>query len=163
MKANRWLTVAGYLLALYLVLVPLFETTIAIWPFGIGDRQWRFGAVGLYTGAMMTPLLGLLIALVIALYVRNRGMIRAIVVVGGAAAAVTLLSIPVFLMDAVQLRGDVDANAVTAVNVATGSAVFKMILAIVICGAVAWGGWISRLADPLGRSTPREGGHRVDV
>lgn len=151
MKANRWLTVAGYLLALYLVLVPLFETTIAIWPFGIGDRQWRFGAVGLYTGAMMTPLLGLLIALVIALYVRNRGMIRAIVVVGGAAAAVTLLSIPVFLMDAVQLRGDVDANSVTAVNVAMGSAIFKMILAILICGAVAWGGWISRLTDPLGR------------
>lgn len=141
MKANRWLTVAGYLLALYLIFVPLFETTIAVWPLGVGDRQWRYGAVGLYTQTMMTPLLGLLIALGIALYVRNRGMIRAIAVVGGAAAAVTLLSIPIFLIDAVQIRGDVDANAVTAVNVTTGFAVFKMILAILIGGGVAWGGW----------------------
>ena len=52
-----------------------------------------------------------------------------------------VLSIPVFLIDAVQMRGDVDANAVTAVNVATGSAVFKIILAILIGGGMAWSGW----------------------
>ena len=63
MKGNRWLTISGYLLSLYLITTPMVETVAAIYPISLGEPAWRFGAAGLLSQALMTPLLGLLIAL----------------------------------------------------------------------------------------------------
>ena len=90
LRPNRHLTFGGYLMALYLGTVPLTETLLAVWPLQSGDAAWRYGAVGLFSRALMTPLLGLLLAVCLALYVRHRVLLLAFAVVSGLGALLTI-------------------------------------------------------------------------
>jgi hypothetical protein len=141
MKANRWLIGSGYLLALYLVFVPLYEATIAIWPVAITERAWRFGAVGLLSQAIMTPLLGALVALGIALYVGHPAMTRLIAVASAVAGTLALVTTPVFIWDGVRSVGQVGAAGAPSIYAATALAATKLVLGALICGAVTLGVW----------------------
>ncbi len=126
MRPNRLLTLGGYLVTLYLVTVPLAETLIAVWPLQLGDASWRYGAVGLFSQALMTPLLGLLLAVCLALYVQHRVMLRALAVVSGLGALLTIAVIALFLLDAIEMRARLVDAATGAFDVATVFALLKM-------------------------------------
>lgn len=111
MKVNRPLVVAAYLTVLLLILTPLIETTIAVVPFRPGAVNWRFGAAGLFSRAVIVPLFGLVLASGLALALGHRRTLRLVsVIVGLASLAVAVASV-LFVLDAIQMRSQVPAQA----------------------------------------------------
>jgi hypothetical protein len=141
MSANRPLALAGYLICVYLGVVPITETVLGLWPPSFGEVAWRYGAAGLFTQAFMTPLLGLCLAVALAVHLDHRRMVRFLALVSGAGALLTLIVLPLFVLDLVQMRGSVNEGAETAFDIASLSAVLKMSATILIGGAIAVGGW----------------------
>ncbi len=139
MRPNRYLTFSGYLMALYLCSVPLAETLIAAWPLQLGDPGWRYGATGLFSQALMTPLLGLLLAVCLAVYLQHRVLSLALAVVSGLVALLTIAVIPLFLLDAIQMRARVGDGATAAFDVATVFALLKMGATVLMGFAMALG------------------------
>lgn len=129
----------GYLMALYLVTVPLAETLIAVWPLQVGDAAWRYGATGLLSQALMTPLLGLLLAVGLAVYAEHRALSRALAVISGVCAVFIIVVIPLFLLDMLEMRGQVVDEATRAFDVATVFALLKMGATVLMGFAMALG------------------------
>ena len=139
MRPNRHLTFGGYLMALYLITVPLAETLIGVWPLQLGDAAWRYGATGLLSQALMTPLLGLLLAVYLAVYVQHRALSWALAVVSGLVAVFMIAVIPLFLLDMLEMRAQVGDAVTAAFDVATGFALLKMGAAVLVCFVMARG------------------------
>ena len=141
MAPNRFLAFAGYGICTYLGVVPLTEAVLALWPFRLSETAWRFGAAGLFTQALMTPLLGLCLAAALALCLRHRAMLRFLAVLSGLVVIVILVALPLFVLDAMAVRALVDEGSGQPLNTASASAVLKMSATVLIAGAVALGGW----------------------
>ena len=136
MKSNRWLTSAGYLLAAYLILVPLTETALAVVPVGLGDPTWRFGAVGLFSRALMTPLLGVMIALAIALALAHRRAMQTLSGLCALGGVVLLVALPFFLLDGARMRDVLPVEDQGSVGIVVASASLKLLLATLVCAEV---------------------------
>ncbi|CAN5724893.1 hypothetical protein BH23GEM8_BH23GEM8_08320 [soil metagenome] len=94
----------GYAIALLLVVLPLLEFALTIWPLRPSVLLWRFGSFGLLTQAMMLPTLGAFLALVVARHLEQR---RVQLVLGVAASFVALLhlgGLGMFMLDSLQAR-----------------------------------------------------------
>ncbi|HET8625487.1 MAG TPA: hypothetical protein VFM14_18145 [Gemmatimonadales bacterium] len=140
MASSRGRTVVGALLpvALLLIASPLADLTAALLPLRFAEVSWRFGAYGLLTNALVTPILGLAIILVLYGF---RGQRRPIAVAAGVAALVALVLIggfALFVLDYLQLRqavgrlarGPYDSAAFKAMIVATLEAIVLLSLAV---------------------------------
>jgi hypothetical protein len=145
MKIHPLLTTSAYLVALTLVLYPILDTVLAVWPLRPGESTWRFGATGLLSRTLMTSSLGLLLTMVIALVAGHRVALRA-AALASAAAAVTLLALSgMFALDVLQTRSSVNPQAKTAFDVASAVALIKMGLGVALAAGLAVGGWRSEL------------------
>jgi hypothetical protein len=159
MKPNRFLVFSGYLMAGYLVLAPLAETLAALWPFHSGDAGWRYGATGLVSQSLMTPLLGLLMAVGLAVYCHHWVAARLLAVLSAVGGVVALIAIPLFTLDALQVRGQVPVEQGTplgAFGAATVSALLMMAATVAITFALARGAWAGT------RGAAREARHNRD-
>lgn len=144
MKLNRFLVFSGYLMAAYLMLAPSAETLAALRPFRFADAGWRYGATGLVSQSLMTPLLGLVLAVGVAVYCGHRVRARFLAVASALGGFVTLMAIPLFTLDALEMRTLVpaDQGAPTgAFDVATVSALVMMTAAVALAFALALGAW----------------------
>ena len=63
MNRYRFLGFSAYLVATTLIVVPFFDAAMSLWPWQPDSAQWRFGAIGLASNALMLPCAGMLIAL----------------------------------------------------------------------------------------------------
>jgi len=154
MKPNRSLVFSGYLIAGYLVLAPLAETFAALRPFRWGDAGWRYGAAGLVSQSLMTPLLGLLIAVGMAVYCHHRVATHLLAVLSAIGGGAALIAIPLFTLDALQVRAQVPVEAGTPLGgfgAATAWALLMMVATVAITFALARGAWAGR-----GRGAARE-------
>jgi hypothetical protein len=141
MNRAHYIAAPAYFVASLLILFPLLDTVLSIWPLQMGEVSWRFGAVGLFSRAVMTPLLGLLLAFAVAVLLEHRLMTRAIAVVGGLTAlAIAGVSI-LFVLDALQMRAQVRPEAKTAFDVASAVALGKYGLGFLLLGVFAVSGW----------------------
>jgi hypothetical protein len=159
MKPNRALAFSGYAIAAYLVLVPLLETFLQLWPLRVGDARWRYGATGVMSQSLMTPLLGLLLAVGVAVYLGHRARARILAVLSALASVVTLVVIPLFVLDALEMRSLLprDQGAPTgSFDVATVAALAKMMATVGIGSALAWGAWVGTRRDPSTVRSPSE-------
>jgi hypothetical protein len=118
-------------LALMLVLISLGDFTANIWPFQFDEEGWRYGAVGLLSGFLVTPLVGALIATVLAVLRRRRGLLTTISILELAAAAFLLLLCLVFALDAVALRSVVKPDSVKAYDISIVKAMGKNLLVLI--------------------------------
>jgi hypothetical protein len=92
------MALAGYPIALLLILVPMLDTVPKMLPAHFGSPDWRYGAVGLLFGSIVTPIIGLTIAGAAALIARQyRGLmvvsqvfllLALVLVIGGVAILV---------------------------------------------------------------------------
>ena len=57
-----------YFIAALLIATPLMDFATSVVPLRPGSLEWRFASVGLLSGFLLTPLLGLVIALAVAAY-----------------------------------------------------------------------------------------------
>lgn len=145
LKALVW---PGYIVAALLIVLPLADTLLSVWPIRVGDVSWRFGAAGLFSRALMTPMLGLLLVLAIALMSGHRRVTRGVAVVGGLTVLTILGTSIMFLLDAVQMRTQVRAEAKTTFDVASLVAIAKYGLAMLASLAFAIPAWkASRKTD----------------
>jgi hypothetical protein len=157
MKLNRALVAALYSIAFMLMLIPLSEAALSVWPMRAGTASWRYGATGLVSRALMTPLLGLAIASGAAIALDHRRMLRTLAV---AAALGTLLLVSasgLFALDALEVHNRVRLDARSAFYAATLQATAKIAAAITVLALVAIGGWRASVMPAGQRSTASHG------
>ena len=140
-------------LALLLVLLPATDFVSNVWPLQPGDFRWRFGMVGLLSGFLLTPLLGMLVAAAAAMLLQHAGLLRVTAVLCGAGAAVLVLLVGVFALDVIQLRPEVTPTALAGFDFANLRAIAKHLLA---AGALVW----LALACRQAAAAPATGGVR---
>lgn len=99
-----------------------------MWPLNPTALQWRFGALGLVSRALMTPLLGLLVVLA-ASFVAEHARTQWAVGVGAwlLAVAAGFLAV-VFALDAIHVRGLLEEDARAAVEISSVVALAKYLI-----------------------------------
>lgn len=130
---NSRLAPCAYLVAFLLIAIPLFDASMSVAPWALGSAQWRFGAVGLLSNALMIPAAGALIAVATAVtqdHVRAQRVFRVLCWMG---CVLVAISIVIFALDALQTRVAIRPEMQLSYRVASATAAFKLIL-----GAVAF-------------------------
>jgi hypothetical protein len=135
-----------YVIALLLIATPVLDFVSAVVPFRMDNIEWRFATVGLLSGFLLTPVLGIVLALLVAdtlghdLVKRLIGFL--LIGIGVLFAAVLVF----FLLDILQLRSVVQEESKAQFVSAAWKAVAKHLLFVVV---MAWLGWrIVRLPRP---------------
>ena len=137
----RWLAPVAYLLALYLVITPLLEALTLVLPVRPGEVGWRFGAMGIAFNTLVTPLLGLFLAMLAAAVLGNRRMLRGLSVASYTATVVLALGLVLFVLDYLQSRAGVVAERQNAVDIVSWKAVFLGALGMIVAGRLGRAGW----------------------
>ena len=135
-----------YVLALLLVVTPPVDVLANVWPLRLGEVSWRYGTVGASSGYLLTPLLGLALACLIAIACRQRLMLRVLSVVCLVAGVMLVIAAIDFALDAAQLRHTVPTTptlARWAFDVGAAKAIFKHLSAAV---GLFWLGLATRRA-----------------
>lgn len=141
MRNYRFAAAPTYFVALLLILFPLLEATLSVWPLRWGNESWRFGAVGQFSRALMSPMLGLLLAFLAAFLLEHRWVQYAIVGLSGIAAAFLGTAAAVFSLDALQLRSIVAPEGKFAFEVAALVAFGKCLIVFALALTFAFVGW----------------------
>lgn len=153
---SKHLTVPAYAIAFLLILFPLLDTALSVLPPRFGEVAWRFGATGLFSRALMTPLLGLLLAFAVALLREQRKMQRAVAIVSALVAVVVIGAMGMFVLDAVQMRSQVRPQAKTAFDIASLVALGKFMLGLLILVAFTISGWKASRREAAARVRTKE-------
>lgn len=126
-----------YFIAALLIATPLMDFATSVMPLRLGSLEWRFASVGLLSGFLLTPLLGLVIAIAVASYADHMRFLRLLSLFNGAIAIVFLVVLILFVLDIVQLRSVVQDQARAAFQSAATKAVVKHLCFIVAIGWLA--------------------------
>jgi len=161
MTPTRSFIASLYLMAALLVLVPLAEATSSVWPFRPGEVIWRYGAAGLYSRVLVTPLLGVLLASGTAVVFKHARTLRVFSVAAFAGALVLALWSGLFVLDALQMRPQVHPAGLAPFYAASLQALARMGLCAVLAGLIARGAWVMSRSKSAARAWifPRK--HRI--
>jgi len=133
-SGQRTLLAAAYSVALLLALSSLLDLGTRLWPLQFGSEDWRFGAMGILFNSLVTPLLGLGLAMAAAYIGRHRGILAACSGIALVAAAVMTLALVAFIIASLSVNAKADVQLKSTVSVATWKTV---ILALAIIPAAA--------------------------
>jgi hypothetical protein len=140
LPAARPLALAGYPIALLLIVTSLLDTFPKILPADMGSRDWRYGALGLVFNSMVTPLLGLAIAAASAIVARHVGTLRLISGLFLALAVFAVLGGLLFIIDFNALSAGLSERVTPGFEVATWKTVAIVLLAIPVAAWLGIGG-----------------------
>lgn len=98
--------------AILLIASPAIDLVGAIIPARPGEISWRFGVFGLLTNALVTPMLGLAILLVVATLLERQRTVRRLAILTLVLDVIILLGLGLFVLDYLQLRHAVDRKSV---------------------------------------------------
>ena len=143
MHRKTLLALPGYSVAILLVSFPLLDTALSVWPVRAGEVAWRFGATGLFSRVLITPLLGLLVAFGVAALLEHRGVLRGISILSGLLGVAIVGGVVLFLLDALQMRPRVRPEVRTAFDMTTLVALAKYGLGVLALSAFGVAGWKS--------------------
>jgi chromate transport protein ChrA len=143
-----------YLLAGMLVLVPLVDFVLSVPPAELSSAQWRFGALGMLSGHMLMPVLGIAVALVVSAITKQYSVQRILVLVCLTTAAIMLVLAIAFLRDMDDARAYVTTDGMPAFSSAATRAIIKLILTSIMLGYL---GWRARrmIPAPVRHKTPK--------
>jgi hypothetical protein len=153
MTQTRFLGAPAYFMGLVLVLFPLAESVLVVLPVRAGEVSWRFGATGLLSRALITPLLGILLVLAAALLLDHRRVLRVIAIISAVGALVLAGLIALFVLDALQMRAQVPPEAKTSFDLATISSAVKQVVTVALLAVFARAGWKASRSVPGARAT----------
>jgi hypothetical protein len=128
-EAVRRTRVPAYVIATLVLLVPLMEIGASAWPYRIHDPQWRISVITAAAGASTAILLGLLIIYVVGTLFDDRPAIWVV--------ALSAMAGGSFVLDALQLKGQVSPASEDRYNVVSALALAKLCLVGVAALAVA--------------------------
>jgi hypothetical protein len=138
---RRPVLLAVYPVAALLVLVPTIEVTAGAWPFQPDELSWRFGVGGIVLKTLVTPLLGIMLAMVAGVALEHRRAVRALAVLCLVVALGTVLVTAMFTLDFLQLRAIVEPRMKGGMTVASGTALMMAALIAPAAAALGVGGW----------------------
>jgi hypothetical protein len=124
----------AYLVALLLICTPALDFFSGIQPITLNNIQWRFGAVGLMAGFLLTPLLGIVVAMGVAAYADHGVFQRILAILNITIAMMCLVLLIFFTLDILQLNNQVDAEAVGQFRSAAWKALAKHLGFIIVMG-----------------------------
>jgi hypothetical protein len=133
---RRTIARALYVIGALLIVIPLSDALPALWPPRPAEAEWRFGSVGLLSGALMTPLLGVFLALVAATVLAHRRVLVAAAYALLALAALLVIAAALFLLDFLEVRSRVQAAVRPAFLGAAAKAAWKMALGTAVLVAL---------------------------
>lgn len=111
LRASRSLAAPLYAVAALLVVTPLTQLAASLgWRVMPGSMQWRTGALGLLASAILTPTLGMLVAVLTAVVYEHRLARRILPLLCGLAALGLLALLGVFILDGLQMRAVLTAR-----------------------------------------------------
>ncbi len=124
-----------YFIALLLVLIPATDFISNVWPLQPGDFRWRFGMTGLLAGFLLTPMLGIVLAGLVAAMTEDHGMLRLVSMVAAVGAVILVMFVALFALDVVQFRPEVPADRRGPFDFANVRSIVKHLLA---AGSLGW-------------------------
>ena len=131
---------ALYFVAFLLVVTPLMDLVANVYPLSPGDFRWRYGAGGLLSGFLMTPLLGATLGIAAAAVREHRLALRVQGILAVVAAVLLLVVAALFALDALQLRREAAADIASQFDIAILKAELKhgsVIIALLWLGVAA--------------------------
>lgn len=155
LESFRHLAGPLYATAIAVTLLPFVELVLTVLPWTPGDLSWRYGAAGLLSRTLVTPLVGLAIFLATAATLGHRGALRAILLV--ALGGVVLLSAvsALFLFDMLEMRAMVRPDATAAFRAGAAMALLKLAVGIGVLLTFAVGArGLLRANDRARRAAP---------
>lgn len=154
-------TFAGpmYLVGVLFIALPLLDYVVNIWPFAPAAPEWRYGAIGLLAGFLLSPLLGSALVAWLALARGDARTQRVMAVLNLATAAFLALLCVEFLLDVVQLKGHIGASAEARWSYYGGVAKNLVKYACTIVALV----WLGRAGWRARRPIPRNSGDPIVV
>lgn len=125
-RRTKALAAAAYAIAAMFVFVPVLELGTQLgWQMHVSALNWRTGAVGLLSGAILTPIFGLFLAVLTASLLDHRWVQRTLGVLAILGGVALLVMVLIFTLDALQLRPAVAANMKRSFDVAAVKAVLS--------------------------------------
>lgn len=131
---GRSIVWALYAVALILLVSPLVDLVGAIWPPRMGEVSWRFGAFGLTTSALVSPILGFAMLKVAGVLLEHRGVVRTVAVIDLVLMLVLLGGVAFFALDFVQLRATLAASSLGQYDMAGFKAAVNGLLELIVLG-----------------------------
>lgn len=139
--------------------VPVLDSVWAAWPFHPANIQWRFRAVSMLGGTLITQMLAVTGATVLGAQLGWRRLVRAVSVIALAVMLSTVLGIIVHSMDFVQLRASVPDDARHDFTMAMARGTAQLLLGALASGVLGAAGLMASDAT----LDTRKGGSRVVV
>ena len=141
-----------YFVAFLLTATPVMDFVTSVLPMRTADIEWRFASVGLLSGFLLTPLLGVGLAVAVAQFAGHERFQRVVSLVNLSLTVVFVALLVAFLLDVLQLRSAVQAEAQEAFMSAAVKAVIKHVCFVVALGFLGWRGFrMSRWTLPEAR------------
>lgn len=141
-----------YLVAALLVFVPVLDFVMSIGSPQPGNIQWRFASVGLLSGYLLTPILGMGMAFVIAAVTGSPAVQRLLVALCFLGALMLAVLTTGFLLDVVQLRLSIPEDGQRAFRNASARAIVKNVASAI---ALFYLGWRARRIIPERTHEPK--------
>lgn len=123
-----------YAVALVLLVSPLLDLVGAVWPPRLGEVSWRFGAFGLATSALASPILALALAKVAGVLLEHRALVRTVAIVDLVLLVLVAAGLAFFLLDFLQLRATLATASLRQYDTAGFKAAVNGALETVVLG-----------------------------
>ena len=152
---GRSIVWAIYAVALILLVSPLVDLVGAVWPPRLGEVSWRFGAFGLATSALVSPILGLAMLKIGGVLLEHRRFVRAVAAVDLILLLLLLVGLAFFALDFLQLRATLAAPSLAQYDMAGFKAGVNGVLELIV---LAWMGVAGLRASSSGKGSAAHGG-----
>lgn len=136
-------------------LAPLTDLAAGLGSLNPGAVPWRFGALGLLSGALVLPVAGLGLVFLAAVLLEQRALIRLLTAVAGLGLVVVLAGVVLFLLDALQVRAQVRQDAKRAFDLATIKALLTFGIEAIVLLTLALTTWRAARGMEKNRATRR--------
>ena len=123
-----------YIISLLCIMLPPMDqalTLLQLGPVTPSSAEWRFRLIGMVSGAMLFPLIGVLMALLTAFITGNRLLFRVFMAVPIIAMIGLILALGLFVLDALQVRAEVPENRQRPFDVIVAKNVLQQIVQLV--------------------------------
>lgn len=132
---------ALYFVAALMLLMPPLDVILSLPRYAPGNADWRWGAIGVVSGAMLLPIMGVLLASMTAVASRHRWMNRLVIAGAVLMALVLFLAAGLFVLDGIQLRPRAAPEVLGRYDLAVVKTVIMQLTQVVALLLVARSGW----------------------
>ena len=132
----RKISGALYLISALLILVPLVDFATSIVPFLPGSTKWRFASSSLFSGFLLTPLLGVALAMLVAALLQHRFVLRWIGILSFMVALGLIAACGLLALDVVELRATAEPEVKMAIVLSGARALLKNMIVAASLGYI---------------------------